>query len=212
MAQGLYVAYADFNCPFCFALSERLAGLDVASEVDWRPIQHLPDAPEPAQPLQAGDLDELREEIERLGTVEPEIRVRNQRLRPSSRLATRALAAIRGSHPELAWGFIRGIYRALWREGRDISDAEVVREVADDCGVELPADFADDQALQDEIDAAQKEWEEGDFDRRLPVMQSPQGATLMGLGSAERTRLFIESGRFSTRYDDEVCVDPSTRH
>ena len=211
MAAAQYFAFADFNCPFCFALSERILGLGMEDEIEWRPIQHLRDAPEPARPLRDDDLAELNEEIERLGAVEPEIAIRNGALRPSSRLATWALVAIRASQPELAWNFIHGIYRALWREGRDISDIAVVREVADDCGIDLPEDFADAKELESEIEAAQLEWEEGDFDRRLPVIQSPHGTTLMGLGSSERTRLFIESGRFSTRYEDEVCVDPSAR-
>ena len=209
MTERPYVAYADFNCPFCFALSERLVELGLHSAVEWRPIQHLRDAPEPAEPLTSEELAELQEELERLGPLEPALAIRNSNLRPNTRTATLAVMAIRRVDPDNLWKLISGIYRALWRQGRDISDKEVIDAVAADCGIQLPEGFERRAAFNDDASVQQTEWEAGGFDRRLPVMQSPHGTTLLGLGSRERTRLFIESGRISTSYGDEVCVGDS---
>ena len=41
---GVFTVYADFNCPFCYALDERLHELDLAQRVDFRAIQHAPSA------------------------------------------------------------------------------------------------------------------------------------------------------------------------
>ena len=39
---GVFTVYADFNCPFCYALNERLRELNLEQRIDFRPIQHAP--------------------------------------------------------------------------------------------------------------------------------------------------------------------------
>ena len=39
---GSLTVYADFNCPFCYALNERLHAMDLEDQVEFRSIQHAP--------------------------------------------------------------------------------------------------------------------------------------------------------------------------
>ena len=38
-----FTVYADFNCPFCHALNERLFAMNLEHQVDFRMIQRTPD-------------------------------------------------------------------------------------------------------------------------------------------------------------------------
>ena len=41
---GDFIVYADFNCPFCYALNERLHAMNIEQRVEFRTIQHAPAA------------------------------------------------------------------------------------------------------------------------------------------------------------------------
>ncbi len=43
-AQESFLFYSDFNCPFCYALNERILTVGDVSKVEWRGIQHMPAA------------------------------------------------------------------------------------------------------------------------------------------------------------------------
>jgi predicted DsbA family dithiol-disulfide isomerase len=37
-----FQVYGDFNRPFCYALEERLRLYEGRQDIEWRPIQHVP--------------------------------------------------------------------------------------------------------------------------------------------------------------------------
>jgi hypothetical protein len=44
LGAGNFIVYADFNCPFCYALNERLHAMGLGERVDFRSVQHLSSA------------------------------------------------------------------------------------------------------------------------------------------------------------------------
>lgn len=195
-----FKVYADFNCPFCYALSERVWEAGKAEEIEWRCIQHAPSIPVPMPPTASPeDLAELQEEIERLGQRAPEVEARVPVNRPNSGPASMIAArAHLDGDPNLP-EFRRLVFRALWAEGEDISNPMVLSRLA------TQADLAPPQAAADRAQTLlarwQHGWESGAFDRRIPVMVSPGDSFLLGLPESRRVALFLGSGIFSSTYD-----------
>jgi predicted DsbA family dithiol-disulfide isomerase len=47
----VYTLYSDFNCPFCYAMYERLHEMNLLNRCKWRGVQH---APHLSKPWRAG--------------------------------------------------------------------------------------------------------------------------------------------------------------
>jgi predicted DsbA family dithiol-disulfide isomerase len=195
--------YGDFSCPFSFALTERIKSIGSLRSVEWRGVQHRPNLPSPAESLVGADLSDLLDELRRLAQVEPRLAIWNQGLRPNSGLATRIVAAVRRSQPGREWEVITAFYRALWKERRDISNGQVVAEVLSECSLSRP-DFLIE--AEHDIRTWQTEWAESPSQHRLPMLNSDRGATLTGLGTRERLRLFLASGLFTPHQLGETCM------
>jgi len=196
--------YGDLNCPFCFAMCMRIHSMGATRLVEWRGVQHLPMLPIPADRMQGKALEVLRDELERLSVTEPRLAVSNRYLRPNSGLATRIIAAVRRAAPDKEWRLTLALYRALWFDRRDISAGSTVSDIAASCGITLqtlPLADAFREALE-----WQSEWQSGPFNGRLPALRSERGATLLGLGTHERLKIFLASGLFSSRNWNEACL------
>jgi DSBA-like thioredoxin domain-containing protein len=113
------VIYADFNCPYSYAMSERLRGLE--DRLEWRFVEHAPDA---AVPM-AGKADP--HELDEVERAAPEIELHPPPGLPNSGLASRVFAAL---PPERRVDFLHSVYRAVWVEGRDISSRTLIDQLA----------------------------------------------------------------------------------
>jgi hypothetical protein len=193
-----YLFYGDLNCPFCYAQNERLHDLDVHATVEWRGIRHTPRVAIPPSPT-AAELEELEGEVKRLVAREPDLRIVTPPARPNSEPATLLVAAAIRADPVRAATLRTMLYRALWVFSRDISDLHVLEEFRRAAG--LPR-LCVGTAERWMADAWQREWEHGDFDRRLPSMVSPRGARLLGLSERRRVEAFLKSGLLSSESDD----------
>lgn len=113
------VIYADFSCPYSYAMSERLRGLE--DRLEWRLVEHAPNAAVPmggnADPR---ELDDVRQSA-------PEIELNTPGGLPNSGLASRVFAAL---PPERRIDFLHRVYRALWVEGSDISSPSLIDQLA----------------------------------------------------------------------------------
>lgn len=191
-----YVFYGDLNCPFCYALSEQLHELGLDSRVSWRGVQHLLTPDEWARHAPS----DLTDEVERVRARVPGIEIAIPPIRPSTELATLALAGLE-DQPDEARALRRHLYRALWIEGRDISSNLVVAGLMQGLGLKLKRGDSDAQRL---AASWQKEWETGGFDRRIPVLVAPTGARSMGLDASRRTAAFLRAGLLSSD-SGETC-------
>ena len=54
---------SDFNCPFCYAMHERLHEMNLLVHCEWRGVQHASHLPRPMKPWQGSLGAELRHEV-----------------------------------------------------------------------------------------------------------------------------------------------------
>ncbi|MCP4469315.1 MAG: hypothetical protein GY815_01290 [Gammaproteobacteria bacterium] len=83
---GNFTVYADFNCPFCYALNERLHAMGLGERVDFRGVQHAPSASSDHAGLEV--LTELTREVAEVRRRAPSIEIAVPLFRPSSALAS----------------------------------------------------------------------------------------------------------------------------
>jgi predicted DsbA family dithiol-disulfide isomerase len=187
------VVYGDVNCPFCYALEERLLARKVEPHVEWRLVEHAPELPFAPLEAKVGELAELVRELEDLSERAPEVVVGPPRFRPNSGLAIRAVAEALAIDARRAATLRLLLFRALWREGLNIADPCVVAELVEHAGLPVLRGTAEATATALRWTL---EWREARFER-IPVMISDMGTKLLGLVPSRRLELFLASGLFS---------------
>jgi len=172
-----FTVYADFNCPFCYALNERLFALGLENRVDFRLIQHKPEANRDKIDLTV--LSELTTEVAEVRRRLPSVEINIPMFRPNTAPPTALVYKISREDPFQAVQLRRRIYRALWVDGQDISDADLLASLLLDLDIELSSTKV---ALSNaDLCAWQSEWENNiEFDRQLPILISESGETAIG--------------------------------
>tara|TARA_B100000959_G_scaffold108860_1_gene114786 strand:- start:10088 stop:11767 length:1680 start_codon:yes stop_codon:yes gene_type:complete len=149
MGPGEFIAYGDLNCPFCFALHERLLTWDLLDRIEWRLIVHAPEL-SPSK-FSMEDQSLLANEVFSIHHRAPDVPVNLPRTRPGSEMATRLMQAFDGLSTERQTAVRVALYRALWVDGEDIADAATLQGVIDKAGLsdilkELGTDTSESQA------------------------------------------------------------------
>jgi 2-hydroxychromene-2-carboxylate isomerase len=174
--------YADLNCPFSYALSVRLDALGLMERCDWRGVQHDPSLPFPARLGDRRIVRALEDDVEAVHRDAPEVEMSPPPMKPNTRRAIAAIAAVHRRHPPRAAAFRRALGSALWVRGEDISNPAVVNSIAGWAGVPgwVDLDGPEGHRLADEWDM---DW----VTRRLggvPRLVRADGRVLWGLASA----------------------------
>jgi diguanylate cyclase (GGDEF)-like protein len=193
-----FVVYADFNCPFCYALGERLAPFKGQFDFEWRPIQHVPGR---QNLCTLDDMAVLASEVFTVRHRAPDLPIAMPQQRPSTEEATRVFAALQTKDAQLALDFRNLMYRALWVEDQDISHNEVIDQALQELGV---SETLGDETARAKLMRWQEEWETGDYDRGIPTIVSDDGRTLSGLVAPGDIQCFLE-GRASHDEPSGVC-------
>ena len=195
LGAGKFIVYADFNCPFCYALNERQHAMDLDDQVGFRSVQHAPSISSDKQDL--ATLIELTREVAELRRRAPSIQVAVPLFRPGSALASQLLDAVSRQYPARASLLRRAIFRALWVDGLDISRAEVLDPLLAQLDIDL-VDF--DLALpsvtpSDDLSTWQNKWDnDSEFKRILPVVISEQGEKVIGFPLEPELNAFLQTG------------------
>ncbi|EMA48383.1 DSBA oxidoreductase [Halococcus morrhuae DSM 1307] len=142
--------YADYACPFCYlshrSLDEYRQTRDEPLVVDWRPYDLRSDSRDADGDIEGeiGYPEQVEQRIEQLRAEHDA----NEMLTPDmvpkvdSRDAQLVSLSVKNDHPD-QWMALNGaLFTALWEDGRDISDEDVLVDVASDVGV-------DDDAVRD---------------------------------------------------------------
>lgn len=200
-----FTVYADFNCPFCYALHERLFALGLEHQVDFRLIQHLPE-------IQGGKIDlemlsALTAEVAEVRRRAPSTEINLPMFRPNTAAPTALSYAMSRKDPVQAVQLRRRIYRAFWVDGQDISDADTLARLLLDLELEIASPIA---MTNQELAAWQSEWSNNTaFDRHLPVIISENGETVVGPLFESELNAFLESGSLvSERTPGELWEPP----
>lgn len=171
--------YSDYTCPWCYVGLPRLERareqLEGRAELDvtWRPFEIHPEVPEEGMPVE--ELSYSEEEWERM-MEHLRRQAREEGLevgaRPRVSNTHEALMAgtwVQSERPERFDAFHEAMFRAYFAEGRDLGDRAVLREVAEEVGLdgdELEAAL-DRGAGEEEIEATRREA------RRLGISGTP---------------------------------------
>lgn len=159
--------YSDYVCPFCYlghhTLGRFLTDREDPPAVEWHPFDLRADRRDPDGTLPAdatGGHDEsyfeqARENVERL-QAEYGVEMSQAMARDvDSRNAQLASLSVQSSDPEAWPEFDDAVFDALWLDGRDIGDPDVLADVASDVGLDPGA--VRDATTDSEVEAAFQE-------------------------------------------------------
>jgi len=197
-----YKAYIDLNCPYCYALFERLCRWNLAEQVEWRMVEHASHVLDGAFDLDQEQL--LSNEVFEVHHRAPDIDLNLPRDRCQSTLATYLLAVIHRLFPEQVNQIRRSIYHALWQKGQNIGEVEVLTRLLIDH--ELPEQLLGMcEEPPEEFQSWQTQWERGDYDFSIPVLtHAPSGRVLIGLADQTSLAEFLLGDRMRV-IDRTVC-------
>jgi predicted DsbA family dithiol-disulfide isomerase len=174
---GTITVYSDYVCPFCYlgrrSLDSYQSDRETELKIDWRPFDLRSGKRKPDGPIDhdADDgkgeayYERAKENVKRLreeyGADEMKLDLATE---VDSLPAQLVSVAIHETYDYDTWlDFDEAVFEALWHDGRDIGDEEVLVELAADVGVD-PDDVreaaADDErrdALRERFRAAQSE-------------------------------------------------------
>jgi predicted DsbA family dithiol-disulfide isomerase len=185
------ILYSDFNCPFCYAMHERLHAMSLLSRCEWRGVQHAPQLPRPMKPWQGSLGAELRHEVTFVQRLAPGLPIALPPGKPNTRPAIEQAVALLRRDRSHGMAFVRETYRAFWCEGRDISDPAVLRQLVEQGGGSTESMGT----INDESRQVAQEWEaawQATGQAGVPLIVSPEGVLLVGCASPEDIRQFFD--------------------
>lgn len=181
------IVFSDPNCPFCYAIEERLHRLGLQGAVQWCGVQHAPHLPVPMAPADHILREELPAELRAIRARAPEIAITVPPGKPNTSLAIHYSAAALMADPVAGRAFVHSLYRALWIDGADLSDPAILARLADDAG--LTALEADAAALT-VTDGWQRTWQRTGLGA-VPLLVGHDGRLLYGLVDTDELRAFL---------------------
>ena len=185
-----FIIYADFNCPFCYALNERLHVMNLQDRAEFRLVQHEPSSPGVQISFQS--LSTLCSEVAEVRRRTPSTKINIPLFRPNSGPASLLLAAVSQINPDQAIQLRRSIFHALWMEGRDISSPEVLDSLLADHDIPHPGNT---DLLSEQMSVWQHEWATNkEFDTSIPIVISDRNETVVGFPLEPELDAFLNSG------------------
>ncbi len=199
------VVYADYNCPFCFALDELLNAHNLFSKTDWRLIEHAAEVS--SQNCAIDDQIELTTEVATVRHRSLQVDISLPPNRPNTGLANRITDYLSQRLDPTELGEVRlRLYRVLWQEGRDISDLETLRDLlADIPFVTNWTDSSDKASAHPALTQWQNEWDNGPYSHRIPVMQGHQAPPLIGLSDIQGIIQYLDQGKAPLKHEVATC-------
>ena len=67
--------FSDFHCPFSYAMHERLHDLGLMAQISWHGVQHARHSPVPMQTWSGHLASELKQEVEMVRRLVPELSI-----------------------------------------------------------------------------------------------------------------------------------------
>lgn len=179
----MFTLFSDFNCPFCYALHERLRGLELLGCCAWQGVQHAPYLPVPMKAWSGSLGADLRREVSAVRRLSPELPLNVPAGKPNTGRAIACAADVLSRDHDAGMKLVRKIYHALWADGRDISDAQLLADLA---GQPFRL-HAEEPGVVSTWTAA---WE-ATGQTGVPLLVAPNDDMLVGCVSGEELRKFF---------------------
>ena len=159
--------YADYVCPFCYlgyaSLDEYRQQREESLDVEWHPFDlqsrkrrsdgTIDDSVDDGK--DESYFEEAEKNVRRLADEYDVEMAGELRKDVDAYDAQRVALQASEEHPEAFEAFHRGVFDALWEEGRDVGDPEVLADVAEEAG--LPEGYVADTLADDDSTAALEE-------------------------------------------------------
>ena len=158
------LVYSDYVCPFCYlgyeSFDQFRSQREEPIELEWHPFdlrggQRRPDGSIDHSVDNGKDdsyYEEAKKNVERLAE-EYDVEMAQPLMKDvDSYDAQRVTLRVREEHPEKFEQFHRSVFDALWEDGREIDDHEVLAELAAEAG--LPDGFVEATLADDSNEAA----------------------------------------------------------
>ncbi|WP_415062565.1 DsbA family oxidoreductase [Bdellovibrio sp.] len=182
------ILYSDLNCPFCYALEERLVGQHLLELVEWRWVQQAPQLPVPMEIANFSLSRAIEREVLSVRELAPEIEISIPLGKPNTSRALRYITAAYRRDPMLALVYRHTICREFWVNGEDISDEGMLVTLARDLGM---FDLVVDSAIESLTDRWQREWEHLGTGA-VPTLLREDGVISLGLLSVKQLKEFFD--------------------
>ena len=190
-AMNHYRLFSDVNCPFCYAMHERLYTLGLMEQISWHGVQHARHLRLPMATWTGHLAIELRREVEMVRRLAPELPIALPSGKPNSGPAIAAAARALAIDPIPAGEFLRSLYRLFWIEGQDISDEGLLQVEAERYGFS-PGQISGTSAMPiaQTLRTWEERWNETEH-QGVPLLQRPDHHLLVGLVPVESIRRFL---------------------
>jgi predicted DsbA family dithiol-disulfide isomerase len=185
-----FVLYADFNCPFCYALHERLHACKVMGRVEWRGVQHAPQLPIPMARWHGRMLEDLHHEVALVERLAPKLPIAIPEGKPNTKPAIQLAARVLEQDPVQGSELVTHLYRLFWRDGRDISDAALLGEALAERGLDSHCPLEETAATTRILDGWDDRWR-GTGEGGVPLLVRSDGSMLAGLAQERELKKFL---------------------
>jgi predicted DsbA family dithiol-disulfide isomerase len=182
--------FTDLNCPFCYATEQRLERLGVSDRITWRGVEHEPELPVPMARDDAEIAAELVAEVASVQSRAPEVAIAVPPGKANTAPGLLAAAAALRTDADKGAAFRQAVYRAFWRDGKDVSDPQVLAELAQAVGLPAPRTRPEDALT---VASWRLEWERSPL-RGVPLLLRDDGETVYGLKDIETLERFVSVG------------------
>lgn len=186
-----FILYTDFNCPFCYAFSERLMALHAADCIAWRGVQHAPQFPVPMASAGPNFRLELEREVQSVRRLAPEVPISLPRGKPNTGAAIQAVAAAMQIDVSKAHKLATSLYHAFWRHGSDISDPAIIHSLMLQAGLDDPSNLTGPASARSMAQSWQREWMERGVGS-VPELVRDDGEALIGLVNLNTLQHFLK--------------------
>lgn len=192
-----YVVYGDLNCPYSYALHEKLKSLSLLEQVEYRLVEHAPDLGLYGNRPEI--LTELASDVFAVRSLAAEVPLALPPERPDSRFAILCIIAAQMISPAKSQQLRELFYTALWVEGKDISHPSVTFGCIEQAG--LPLDLEVDEDSEEQLEQWQAQWDKSQVGSRIPAIIAPDQRKLLGLPSVDDIKAFFAGEEQSLQHE-----------
>ena len=183
------IIYYDFTSAESFVLHELTQSVPGAAVIEWRGVQLHPELATPMPMLDRWAVGRLEIEVGDAIKLAPGIGLTVPPARPNTRLAHVAVRAVERMHGARAAKFRDLLFKAFWWNGADLSNAQVLRQIADTAGVPRWVEI-DHAEAQHDVSRWELDWQTAELGG-VPRAIGPDGKILWGVKSVNAARAFF---------------------
>ena len=203
-----YIVYGDLNCPYSYALHEKLKSLALLDSVEFRLVEHAPDLGLYGNRPEI--LTELASDVFAVRSLAEDVPLKLPPERPDSRFAILCVIAALEIDKVKACKLRESFYTALWVDGKDISCPSVIFKCIEESG--LPVELEVEQECEEQLETWHAQWDKCKVGSRIPAIVAMDNRKLLGLPSIADLKAFFAGEEQTLRNESTKLQRSSSLH